>query len=192
VFRLGHREARSLDRVEGGAIAVAADNQPVEPVHSVLQAGQGGVVGAQVLDKQELAAGPQHPPQLPQRPGLIIDPAQDQRRDRRVEGVIVEREIFGRRAQDSGGRAMLTDVSLQPPQHRRLGLRYRQRTDVRAVARQIGPGPAADLEHVAVGAGQQLLPEDVQAGPLGSGHLAVVGQGEERGPQAHGVLTSSD
>jgi len=109
------REAGLPYGAERGAVAVAADDQPVEPVHPVLQAGQGEVGGPDVLDEQKLAAGPQYPPQLPEGPGLIVDSAQDQGRDRHVEAVIVEREILGRRAQDTGGRPVLANRVLADP-----------------------------------------------------------------------------
>ena len=46
------------------------------------------------------AAGAQHPAQLAQRPGLVVDAAQDQRGHRHVEAVVVEGKVLGRRAQD--------------------------------------------------------------------------------------------
>ena len=39
-----------------------------------------------------------HPPQFPQCPWLVIDPAQDQRGHGHVEVVVVERKVLGRRA----------------------------------------------------------------------------------------------
>jgi hypothetical protein len=83
------------------------------------------------------------------------------------------------------------DPPFQAPQHRRLGLGDRQGPDLRAVAGQVEPGPAADLDDVAAHAGQQALPHGMQPGLLGLGHLAVVCQGEELAPQAHGVLVPS-
>ena len=180
-----------MDGTKRGTVAVAAHDEPVEPVHPVLQAGRAGIVGSHVLEEQELAAGPQHPSQLPQRPGLIVGPAQDQRRDGHVEGVIVEGKVLGRRPQDLGGRAVLADLALQAAQHRKLRLGYRQRLDGRAIAGQVGARPAADLDHTAFRSGEQGLPEGTQPGLLGPGYLAVVGQGEELGPQAHGSLLSA-
>ena len=129
------------------------------------------------------------PPQFPQGPGLIVDAAQDQRGDRHVEGAI-EGKVLGRRAQDLGW-ALLADLSLQAAQHRKLGLRNRQGLDGRTVAGQVGPGPAADLDHMALRPDQQVLPEGTQPGLLGPGYLAVVGHGEDLGPKAHGYLISS-
>jgi hypothetical protein len=51
-----------------------------------------------VLDEQQAAAGTQYPAQLPQRPGLVVDTAQDQRGHGHVEAVVVEREVLGGRA----------------------------------------------------------------------------------------------
>ena len=53
-----------------------------------------------VLDEQQPATRPQDAPQLAQRARLIVDGAQHERRDRDVETVIVEREIFGWCAQE--------------------------------------------------------------------------------------------
>ena len=47
-----------------------------------------------MLDEQQLAAGTQHPAQLPQCPRLVVHPAQHQRRDRYVEGVVIARTVF--------------------------------------------------------------------------------------------------
>ena len=51
-----------------------------------------------VLDEQQAAAWAQHPAQLPQRPGLVVDPAQDQRGHRHVEALVIEGQVLGRRA----------------------------------------------------------------------------------------------
>jgi len=75
VLDLGDREAGRADGIERGAVAVAAHDQPVQPVQPVLQAGRAGVIGAQVLDEQQAAAGTQHPAQLAQRPRLVVDAA---------------------------------------------------------------------------------------------------------------------
>jgi hypothetical protein len=66
VLQPGEGETGRLDGVERGAVAVAAHDQPVEPVHPVLQPGRARVIGAHMLDEQQLAAGAQHPPQLTQ------------------------------------------------------------------------------------------------------------------------------
>ena len=106
------------DGIERGTVAVTADDEPVEPVHPVLQASQGGVLRSAGA-REGAARRAQHPAQLAQGPWLVVDPAQDQRRDRHVEGVILEREVLGRGAQHRRGRALVMDPPLQAPQHRR-------------------------------------------------------------------------
>jgi hypothetical protein len=106
--------------------------------------------------------------------------------------VILEGQVFGGRAQDLGGGGVLADRVLQAAQHRGLGLGHRQRLDGRTVAGQVQPGPAADLEHVAGGPGEQAFPEGAQPGLLRLGYLTVVGGGEESGPQGHGCLVSTE
>jgi HD domain-containing protein len=49
VLHRGDGEAGRADGIERGAVAVAAHDQPVQPVRSVLQAGRGRVAGPQVL-----------------------------------------------------------------------------------------------------------------------------------------------
>jgi hypothetical protein len=85
---------------------------------------------------------------------------------------------------------MLADRTFQAAQHRGLGLGQRQRRDRRPVTGQVDPGPAADLEHIPGQPGEQPLAERAQPGLLGLGHLAVVREREELGPQAHGFLVS--
>ena len=183
-------EAGGADGIERGAVAVAAHDQPVQPVQPVLQAAGAGVAGPDVLDEQQAAAGPQYPPEFPQRPGLVVDTAQDQRGHGDVEAVVVEGQVLGRRAQHPGVWALRVNRALQAAQHRRLRLGDRQRPDGRAVAGQVGPGPAADLEHVTARPGEQALTEGTQPGLLGLGHLTVVRHGEQLGTQAHRFLTS--
>src|SRR5215472_17790550 len=46
-------EPTLLQRLECRAVAVASDDQPVQPVEPVLPAGHGSVVGPDVLDEEE-------------------------------------------------------------------------------------------------------------------------------------------
>ena len=63
-----------------------------------------------MLDEQQPAAGAQHAAQLAQRPRLIVDGAEHERRDRDVEAVVLERQILGRRAQELGVGPVLEDA----------------------------------------------------------------------------------
>ena len=176
---------------EGGAVAVTADHEPVDPVHAVLRTRLASVAGAHVLDEQKLAAGPQHPAQLPQRPRLVVHPAQHQRRDRHVEGGVLERQVLRWCAQHRCTRRLLTDLALQAAQHRGLGLGQGQRLDGRAVEAQVRPRPGADLKHPAGRAGEQPFPVGAQPCLLHLGHLTVIRHGEEPAPQRHDCLISS-
>ena len=178
VLQVGDGETGFLDGGQRGAVAVTADDEPVEPVHPVLQPGQARVVGAQVLEEQELTTGPEHSSQLAQRPRLVVHPAQHQRGHRDVERAVLERKVLGRGAQHLRGRGLLVGLALQAAQHRRLRLGDGQRLDRRAVVRQVVAGSAADLEDPAGRPSQQLGAEVSQPGPLGAGHLAVVRQCE--------------
>ena len=79
---------------------VGEDDEILARARSVLVLKPCGVrvIGAHMLDEQGLAAGAQHPPQFPQCPWLVVDPAQDQRGHGHVEVVVVERKVLGRRA----------------------------------------------------------------------------------------------
>jgi hypothetical protein len=50
-------------------VALAVGYQAVEPFHPVLHLRELRVCGADVLDEEELAAGTEHAPELPGRPG---------------------------------------------------------------------------------------------------------------------------
>ena len=102
----------SLNGVERRAVAVTADDEPVDPVYAVLEPSQLGVGGTHMLDEQQLATGTQHPAQLPQCPRLVVHPAQHQRRDRYVEGAVIEGQILRRCAQDRGCPRRCADLLL--------------------------------------------------------------------------------
>src|SRR5690348_18062787 len=75
VLDVGDGESRLLDGGERRPVAVAAHDGLAHPVHAVLVAGKPGITGADMLDEQQLPAGPQHPAKLAQRPRLVADPA---------------------------------------------------------------------------------------------------------------------
>jgi hypothetical protein len=79
-----------------------------------------------MLDEQELAARPQHPAQLPQRPRLIVHAAQHQRRHGHIERTVIERKILGWRAQDRDVPGVPAGLVLQAAQLRGLGLGHRE------------------------------------------------------------------
>src|ERR1700761_3648160 len=60
-------ETLGLDRVECCTIAVAAHDESVDAVHPVLHARDLRLIGTDVLDEHEPAAGPEHTAYLTQR-----------------------------------------------------------------------------------------------------------------------------
>ena len=110
-------ERRSLDRGDGVAVAVAAVGEELPgPFEAVLPAGQAGVLGADVLDEQQLSARLQDPRRLGQGRGRVGDRAEDEGVDGGVEARVLEREPLGRR---------LDDLRLEPAS-RTLGRRRLQ------------------------------------------------------------------
>ena len=156
-------------------------------VHPILNLRQARVVRANVLDEEEPAAGPEHTADLAQRARLVVDAAEHERRDDGVETRVLEGKVFGRCAQDGRQRALLAGLPFQPLQHRRLRLGDRERLDARAVVAEVRAGAAADLEHVAARAGDQVPPHLGEAGLLAPFAEAVVGKREEPAAKTHRV-----
>jgi hypothetical protein len=78
------------------AVAVAAVAEPsLESVQPVLPSGKALIVGAYVLDEQEVAAGLGHPVEFAKRAWLVVDCAQYERGDGHVEAVVLERQNLG-------------------------------------------------------------------------------------------------
>jgi hypothetical protein len=101
----------------------------------------------------------------PPWPRLVVDPARHQRGHGHVEGVVVERKVPGRRAQDLGGRAVL--AAARSRRRSIGGCGSVSVSDVIAGPKQgrSVPGPAADLEHVTAQPGEHALPEGAQPRP---------------------------
>ena len=153
-----HPEPLGLDRGERWPVAIALNDKPVEPVHPVLEAGELWVVGAHVLQEEQLPAGSQHAMDLAQRARLVVDAAQHECGDDGVEGIVLERQILGRRAQHPSLRDVLAGVALEPADHRRSGFREDEGFNASVVEGEVRPGAGADLEHAPGGVGQQALP----------------------------------
>ena len=67
-----------------------------------------------MLDEHQLAAGPEHTPQLSQCARLVAHPAEHQGRDRRVERVVLERKVLRGGLQNVRQRRLLAYAPLQP------------------------------------------------------------------------------
>src|SRR5215471_16432014 len=61
-------EARGLDRRKCRPIAIAMDDEPVQPVHPILETHDARVVGTHVLEEQKPTARPENAPHLAERP----------------------------------------------------------------------------------------------------------------------------
>jgi hypothetical protein len=68
VLHLRHGEAGGADGIERGTVAVAAHDQPVQPVEPVLRAASARVIGPGVLDEQQAAANDHKAYLLPGQP----------------------------------------------------------------------------------------------------------------------------
>ena len=82
--------------------------------------GEADVVGANVLDEEQLPAGSQHSLQLAQCPRLIADAAEHQCRYDDVEAVVVEGKVLGWRSEHDCVRCHFPGPSFEASQHRAL------------------------------------------------------------------------
>ena len=166
---LGDGKPEPPDGIERGAVAVAAHDQPGA-------ASSPGPAGGPVPGSPDRRCSMNRSRRPGTTPGEAPAVPGAGRRHRTGPGWRPPRRSCGRRragprlARAGSGRTGAAPPALQAAQHRGVRLGYRQRPDRRAVAGQVRPGPAADLEHVAACSGEQPLPEDAQPGLLGLGH----------------------
>src|SRR5207253_7852058 len=150
----GDREPRRLDGVEGRAVALATEEEAVDGADPILQARDLRVVRAHMLDEQQTATGTEYATDLAKGPGLVVDPAEHERRDDGVEAVVLERKVLGGSGQDLDESRLIARLLFQPPQHRLIGLGRYERPDTLVVCK-VRAGAGADLEHVPAGLGEQ-------------------------------------
>ena len=192
VLELRHLEAGGADRLERRAVAVAAlRDAAVDRQHPVLEPRELRVVGADVLHEEQAAARAQHAAQFAQRPWLVVDGAEHERRDRGVEAVVGERQVLGRRAQEARLRRVLGDPRLDALRHRLLGLGDREAGDAGPVVGQVCARPAADLDHVAARLGEERGPVRGKAVALGPRQETVVRRREETSIDAHAATVGA-
>ena len=86
----------------------------------VLQPRQLQLVRPHVLEEEKATAGAQDPAELSKGARLIVEPAENERLDDRVEGVVLEGEILGRGAQDCRRRSEPAHSALETADHRAL------------------------------------------------------------------------
>src|SRR6476659_5233390 len=110
------RQRRGFDRCDGVAVAVAAvaDEAP-GLFEAVLPAGQAWILGANVLDEEQLAARFEDSRGLRERGRRVGDRAEDQREDSGVEARVLEWQAFGRRFDQLGRSARVRKPLAQAP-----------------------------------------------------------------------------
>ena len=121
-----------------------------------------------MLDEQQPAAGLQHAANLAECARLVLDAAEDERRDGDVELAVLERQLLRRRAHQLDGAGMLLDAPFELARHVAIRLRDRERIDLVSVEGEIPPGAGADLDHAARGAGEQCFAMSLEPGRLAS------------------------
>ena len=99
-----------------------------------------------MLDQQQLPVGAQHPADLAERRLRILDGAQNERRDDRVERCVAHREIL--RGSGDHGRSTVRTPH-QPLTHRGVRLGEDQLRKARWIVRHVQARSRADLEHTA-------------------------------------------
>src|SRR5436190_5723961 len=183
VLDVGDREARGLDRPERLPIAVAADDQAVQPVHPVLEAREVRILGADVLEEEETPSGTQDTANLAERP-LLIGTAEHERRDDDVEARVFEGQILGGSLHNLGLLRLLARLGLEPAEHRRFGLGDNERLGP-VVERQVQASAPADLEHPPGCVREQRLAQLTHTALLGLVRESVVDRRHERPAKAH-------
>src|SRR5919106_789325 len=131
-----------------------------------------------VLVDPDLAAGPEDPPQLGQRPGGVGHRAQDVARHHGVERVVPERKVLGHTPKHGGGRPGPPGTAGGPPGHGRLGL-DRHDPDAGPVQGEVDAGPRTDLQDRAPEPSDQLLAM-LHLGSAAQPDDEVPGPGEDR------------
>src|SRR5680860_1074256 len=97
-LQLFEGQPRGLDVGDGVAVAVAAvGEEPPGRLEAVLPARGAGLLGADVLEEEQLPAGLEDPRRLGECGMRVRHRAEDQREDRRVEAVVREGQLFGAR-----------------------------------------------------------------------------------------------
>src|SRR5262249_58972336 len=111
-------DTRAGQQLAGGAIGVAAAGEEAPgALEAILPARKAAAAAAYVLEKEELPALDQDPPDLGHRAVRVIDGAEDERGDHRVEAAVVEGQVLGRSLDDgrvAGGRAVLCEPPARP------------------------------------------------------------------------------
>src|SRR5680860_1791983 len=148
-LQLFEGQPRGLDVGDGVAVAVAAVGEELPGrLEAVLPARGAGLLGADVLEEEQLAAGLEDAGGLGQRGAWVWHGAQHQREDRRVEAVVLEGQLFGARFDQLDLGPALGQLLPQPLGHVRVGLGH-DHVGPGWEEPQVGAGPGADVDRAA-------------------------------------------
>ena len=173
-----HRETGFLKVLQRPAVAVAAVREGLpRVVQPSLPALQPGVVRTHVLQEQERSFRVQDAADLLQRCDRILDGAEHEGGDDRVEGVVVEGKDLGRCADHLGPTVHGPEATLEPLRHVLLRLGQDEPVEVLGVVPQVETGAGADLEHASPGCLQESAPTLRHAGAFGPPQDRLVDQG---------------
>ena len=177
-------EARVGDQLAGWAVGMTPRREePPGALEPVLPPGGPGMAASHMLEEEELSSLDQDPAGLRERTLRVRDRAEHERRDDRVEAVVVERQVLGRCLHDLGvtGRARLPgDPLAQAAGHVGVGLGQDQFGDGAGVVLEVAARARAELENPARRRRQQLAPHLSQPRALGRGAHPVVEASEDR------------
>jgi hypothetical protein len=166
-------EAGACHRRAGIAVQVAIAGHPaVERCQPLLPAGDASAA-TDVFEEHQLSIRLQDPARFGQNRRRLVHRAEHEGEDSRIEALVGERQLFGASADDLDGHARLGDLRRQPLCHALVGL---DRDDATGplVVREVGAGPGADLDDVALEIGEQAAAVIGVARPLGpAGHEVV-------------------
>src|SRR5581483_6940783 len=110
---------RRADPCQRVAVRVAAERDGLpEAFVAVLAPGEPCVLRAHVLEEEVAPVRPEHPPDLGERPLLILDGAEDERADDGVEGGVRERERVEAPSPELDSAPDLRRTPARTPKHR--------------------------------------------------------------------------
>jgi hypothetical protein len=138
-----------------------------------------------VLEEEQGAVRPDNAAQLVECAYGIVDRAEYERADHRVERGVGERQRLRPRLDDLGAATDLAQPLLQLSHHRPLGFDEHQLLDFLGVVLEVEARPGSHLEDSAAGVRQELAPAGGEPLALRRRCDAVVDRGDEPASQAH-------
>ena len=164
-------------------MATVGDDAP-DWLDPVLPTGTLWILGANVLGEQKRAGRPEHPTNLGQRASLVVHRAEDDDRDDRVERVVLEGQLLGRRLDDCDVATGFRCATPCPAEHW-LGRICNDELVHRWVVGEAAACSNPDLEYPSFRLGEQLPPQPCAVPPFPPGAERVVARSKDPVPQAH-------